>query len=136
MRDQGFTEWEILEEHNCIYEVSNREIQLQKDYGLPVDTVPYYISVQNRYKFTSEQAAYHGRINGKALKDRVGSPIGGRASKGVPRRANRKLTFEQAQEIRSKYIPRKYGLHKLGKEYGVDYNLIFRIVNNLCYLKA
>ena len=54
MLDQGFTEWEILEEHNCIYEVSDREIQLQKDYGLPVDKVPYWKSVQNRFKWTDE----------------------------------------------------------------------------------
>ena len=49
MRDQGFTEWEILEEHTDIYEVSDREIQLQKDYGLTVDKVPYWQSVENRH---------------------------------------------------------------------------------------
>ena len=48
MRDQGFTEWEILEEHTDIYEASNREIQLQKEYGLPVDDVLYFKSIENR----------------------------------------------------------------------------------------
>ena len=47
MRDQRFTEWEILEEHTDIYETSTREIQLQKDYGLPVDKIPYYQTVEN-----------------------------------------------------------------------------------------
>jgi len=54
MADQGFTSWNILEEHTDIIEASNREIQLQKEYGLPVDTIPYYISVQNRSKWTNE----------------------------------------------------------------------------------
>ena len=50
MSDQRFTEWEILEEHTDIYEASDREIQLQKDYGLPVDKVPYWQTVENNSK--------------------------------------------------------------------------------------
>jgi|TARA_R110001632_G_scaffold143495_1_gene259580 hypothetical protein len=59
MSDQGFTEWEILEEHTDIYEASDREIQLQKDYGLPVDKVLYWQALENR---------------------RAGSSLGGRSS--------------------------------------------------------
>lgn len=54
MKDQGFTSWEILEEHTDIYEVSNREIQLQKEYGYRVDTVPYWKSVQSRFKWNKD----------------------------------------------------------------------------------
>ncbi len=32
----------ILEEHTDIYAASERELQLQKEYSLPVDSVPYY----------------------------------------------------------------------------------------------
>ena len=51
MFQQGFTEWEILEEHTDIYVASNREIELQKEYGLPVDTIPYWQSILNRPKW-------------------------------------------------------------------------------------
>ena len=54
MRDQGFTQWEILEEYNDIHEASDREIQLQKDYGYKVDTSPYWQSVQNRPKWNNK----------------------------------------------------------------------------------
>ena len=54
MREQGFTEWEILEEHNDIIEVSNREIQLQKDYGYKVDTIPYWQAVKNRRPWNAQ----------------------------------------------------------------------------------
>ena len=55
MSQQGFTQWDILETHTDIYEVSDREISLQKEYGLPVDKVPYWKSVENRKKgFTKE----------------------------------------------------------------------------------
>jgi len=130
MREQGFTEWEHLETHTDIYEASNREIELQKEYGLPVDSIPYYQAVENRRKFTREDNAKGGRNGGTNT-----SPIPGRASKGSPRRALRFLTFEQAEEIRSKYIPRKYSCNKLAIEYGVNINTIQSIVNNISYLK-
>jgi len=46
-KKQGFNDYEIIETHNCIYEVSKREIELQKQYGLPIDKVPYHISRNN-----------------------------------------------------------------------------------------
>ena len=47
MKVQSFTDWEILEEHTDIFEASNREIQLQKDYSLPVDKIPYWKTLEN-----------------------------------------------------------------------------------------
>ena len=41
-----------------------------------------------------------------------------------------KLTEEQVIEIRKKYIPRKYTLEKLAKEYNVTYGLIGHVVRN------
>lgn len=44
VKKQGYINYEILEKHECIYEVSKREIELQKEYGYPVDKVYYHIS--------------------------------------------------------------------------------------------
>lgn len=44
-RRQGFTEYEILELHFNIFMVSNREQELQKQYGYPVDRVPYWKTI-------------------------------------------------------------------------------------------
>lgn len=41
-----------------------------------------------------------------------------------------KLTQQQVNEIRSKYIPRKYSMRKLAKEYKVSYGAINAIINN------
>jgi hypothetical protein len=46
-KKQGFDNYEIIETHTCIYEVSKREQELQKQYGYPVDKIPYYISRKN-----------------------------------------------------------------------------------------
>lgn len=51
-----YFEW--LESSDCIYEISDREIALQKQYGYKVDQVPYYKMVERWTKnrmFSLEQ---------------------------------------------------------------------------------
>jgi len=42
---------------------------------------------------------------------------------------NVKLTNKQVQEIRNKYVPRKYSLYKLANEYGIGTTQIHRIIS-------
>jgi hypothetical protein len=42
---QGYTDYKILETHTDIMIASNREIELQKQYGYVVDRIPYYTTV-------------------------------------------------------------------------------------------
>ena len=88
LSDQGFTNCEILEEHTDIYEASNREIELQKQYGYRVDDVLYWISVQNRYKFSREDAAKGGRNSIDQMRSYLTKEAlakGGAAGKGKPK---------------------------------------------------
>jgi hypothetical protein len=48
--DAELVDWEIIETHTDIYKVSDREIELQKMYGYPVDHVPYYHSKKMQEK--------------------------------------------------------------------------------------
>jgi len=129
MAEQGFTEWDILETHTDIYEVSDREIQLQKEYGLPVDKVPYWKSVENRNNWVRTEE--HKR---KISESTQGQTNGNQSQLGKPSH-QRKLTFEQAEEIRAKYIPRKYGYAQLAEEYGVFWTAIPPIIKNQTYTK-
>ena len=54
---QGFNSYEVLEEHTDIYEASQRELELQKEYGYTVDKIPYYKSVSNRRKGFKDPSA-------------------------------------------------------------------------------
>ena len=45
VNQQGYSDYEILEEHTCIETASLRELELQKEYGYRVDTVPYTTSI-------------------------------------------------------------------------------------------
>jgi hypothetical protein len=53
---QGYNNFEIIEEHTDINLASEREIQLQKEYGYKVDYIPYYKTIQSPNK--------EGRIRG------------------------------------------------------------------------
>tara|TARA_R110000764_G_C10784550_1_gene356673 strand:- start:105 stop:506 length:402 start_codon:yes stop_codon:yes gene_type:complete len=69
------------------------------------------------------------RILEDKLKIKYGLPLSERS----PKLASRKLTFDIANEIRSKYIPRKYSSYKLAKEYGVSQRAIMQILEGLAY---
>lgn len=45
----------------------------------------------------------------------------------------RKLTLEQVQEIKEKYVPKKYTYRKLADEYRVDYRTIWDVINKKDY---
>ncbi len=48
VKAQGYSDYEIIEEHKCISKVSDREIELQKEYGYKVDTIRYEDFMKNR----------------------------------------------------------------------------------------
>ena len=132
MADQGFTDWEILEEHTNGWLAGDRELELQREHGYSVDTCHYMISLQNRLKATEAG----NTPDKKASKSR--KLLGNTNGAGAKGRTNdwlRKLSFEDAQEIRAKYIPRKYGYQKIADEYNVSTSLIFAIIANQTYAK-
>ena len=53
--------------------------------------------------------------------------------KGMLQLKQRKLTMDEAREIRSKYIPRKYTMKRLSNEYGVSEITISFIIKNKRY---
>lgn len=52
MRNQGFTEWEILWQEDGDWDfgwiAGDKELELQKEYGYRVDTIHYQVSRENR----------------------------------------------------------------------------------------
>jgi transcriptional regulator with PAS, ATPase and Fis domain len=58
IQQQGFIDYQILEEHIDIFRASNRELALQKEYGYNVDNIPYFKSVK-------QWGAKAGSIGGK-----------------------------------------------------------------------
>ena len=64
VKSQGYSNFEILEEHTCIDTVSKRELELQKEYGYKVDKSTYKLSaviifgVKNRKKVKNAKNWY------------------------------------------------------------------------------
>ena len=113
MKEQGYTKWEVLEVHTDPWLGGDRELELQAEYGYRVDSCHYMVSIENRRKG-----------------GRVGGPKGGETQGKL----NRKLTFEQAEEIRAKYVPRKYTVKMLVEEYGVLPTTIRKIIYKESYI--
>ena len=54
-KKQKLNDYHILEEHDCKYTASNREIELQKQYGYDVDTTKYWKIYDEKIKGHSEE---------------------------------------------------------------------------------
>ena len=66
VEEQGYSSYEILETHDCIDSASLREIELQKEYGYPIDKVPYWKVYKQRQQTRSlESCSKGGKIGGK-----------------------------------------------------------------------
>ena len=68
-KQQGFSSYEILETYDCIDRASQRELELQKQYGYKVDNTPYYQSYGNRVKHASKGGRTAGN---KTFKNKTG----------------------------------------------------------------
>ena len=64
-KTQGYKKYEILEEYTDIYVASDREIELQKQYGYKVDRRPYWQTVS----LCSKAGKIGGKIGGKINKE-------------------------------------------------------------------
>ena len=78
IEEQGYSKFEILEEHTCIDTASIREQELQKEYGYKVDIAPYKHSYNQRVRLSyskSKKKAIssrkNGSISGKKLSKKV-----------------------------------------------------------------
>jgi hypothetical protein len=81
MKAQYATKYEILEIHSDIYIASQREIELQKQYGYQVDTIPYWKTLLNptkegRSKGGKKQVErlknYHSDIEHQSMAGKIG----------------------------------------------------------------
>ena len=118
VRRQGYSDFEILEKHTDIIKVSERERELQKQYGYKVDWTPYY----ETYKLAK-------------------SGIGGQGNKGSKKpwvaqsnKPKRKLTYDDAQQIRAEYRLGSITQRQLAKMYNVSQRTIVVILNNKTYV--
>ena len=83
VKAQGYTNYEILEEHEDIKVASDRERELQKEYGYKVDKVSYYQSYESRKKgLTFENRSKGGKaatlVGGQIKGGKISGKISGK----------------------------------------------------------
>jgi hypothetical protein len=77
-KSQGFNNYEILEEHTDIYIASEREIELQKQWGYKVDTKPYWKTIKMPTKESRIKGGNSCFINGKGFNNFKSRSKGGK----------------------------------------------------------
>ena len=55
VEEQGYSSFEILETHDCIETASEREYELQKEYGYPIDRISYKESYKRFGSYASNK---------------------------------------------------------------------------------
>ena len=117
MREQSFTEWEILEEHTDINIVSIREIELQKKYGLPIDKLSYSESCKRIKKATIAACTASARLKkSNSMKGLINNPNG---------RSNITTSLKHLEILKkSNYMKRK----DIAKEYNISERQVYRIL--------
>ena len=120
MQEQQFTNWEILAEYEDIYKASDKEIELQNQYGYRVDIIPYHISY-NRFVKGSKVANKNGLTelqkqtnikNGNLAKERYGKKV-----IATNLTTNEQFVFNSQKET--------------ARELGINLRLITRILKGL-----
>ena len=106
IKEQGFNNFEILEEHTDIYVASDREMDLQKQYGYKVDNIPYWQSAQRLRKNASFKSAQKGGLKGgKTSKElghiqraqKIGCSLGGKVGGKITGKINGRLAVESGR---------------------------------------
>ena len=103
IKKQKIRDGQILEVHTCVYEVSDREQELQRQYGVKVDTTPYYVTyfknkdAKQRAKISISQS---GNIHTEEVKAKISA-----AAKGN----THALGYKHTEETRAKISATKLG---------------------------
>jgi len=115
VKQQNFTDYEVLEEHVDIYLASEREIELQKQYGYPVDTIPYWKTIfnanQKKSADTRKSNGYYYSDAWKEINIKVSASLKAnpntietcKKAAQASKLANQTFTDEEVLNIRNKY---------------------------------
>jgi hypothetical protein len=147
VKNQGYDSFEILETHKDVIKVSEREIELQKQYGYKVDTIPYHIFVNGKNQQAGGKIV--GRKNGIMVTSRpewsktasMGGKIGGkiraatmtfeeRSSAG---KKNRKYSQDEIKWIRQQYATGNYTMKQIRTIFGMAHSACSNIINYKTY---
>ena len=128
VKRQGYDNYEILEEYTDIHEASRREHELQRQYGYYVDKSLYSEFIHRVPKEARRRGGITAGNNQKDNLSRIALENAGKYNR-------RNITFEQAEEIRSKHQGKYGDTKRLAEEYGIYKSTVTRIIKNQLYAR-
>ena len=126
---QKIHDGQILEVHTCVYEVSDREQELQRQYGVRVDLVPYYVNY-----FKNKNADQRAKISNALLGNTCAA-----GNKGNPRSEETKLKIGNSASSTTPELDvlviadRLLGMsqNKLAEKHNITRKVVRRIIRNM-----
>jgi len=137
VRQQGYTDYEILETHEDIHLCSAREIELQKEYGYQIDRCPYVIAnYSNAGRIGGRTNVSSGHIN---KIQSIGCSLGGKVQgdKNV-KSGHIKNMAEKSSDVRSLRVGQYDKCNNLirtwknARRASIHLNLSYAGINNCC----
>ena len=124
--EQNLTEYFILEQHECGWNAGDRELELQKEHGLPVDNVHYMISVKNSGWKNIHTKEHQKKAFAAMLAKNPNHQSKAGKKGGITHRI---MTMDDARDIRLLFS-KGDTYNQLAKKYDVGYHTIYRIIKN------
>ena len=117
MREQGFTEWEILWQEDGDWDfgwiAGDKELELQKEYGLPVDKRHYMVTVQMlSYDKKGRPSPLRGRSLTEETKRKISESITGTI---LSEETKSKIGDFHRGKVVSEETKHKMSIHQKGK---------------------
>lgn len=118
IKAQKIRDGRVLEVHTCVYEVSRREQELQREYGVRVDDVPYHV-VYFMNKKAEKRTAISTALKGVAKSEEAKRNMSeARLGKPIPKETILKMVASRAGYSHTKETRRKLSEANLGKNLG------------------
>ena len=160
IKKQKIMDAQILEVHTCVYEVSRREQELQRQYGVAVDKTPYYVTYfknKNDGQRTKISETLQGHQHTEETKRKLSEAnLGNTHATGTKHseEAKAKMSAAQTGKIRSEETRQKISLtsrtttpefdalviqdikagmsqHKTAAKYNTTRGIVCRIIRNM-----
>ena len=141
IRQQRISDGQILEVHTCVYEVSKREQELQRQYGVKVDATPYYVTYftnknSNRNVKISESLQGNTNLLGYVHTEETLAKMSA-THKGIPKSKEhcaklklvRRTTTPELDLLVIQDVASGLSYKKTADKHGISKNVVFRIIH-------
>ena len=116
IRGQNLTDYRILEVHTDVYEVSDRELELQRENGLEVDTIPYY-----KVYFKNKSPEFRAKVSNGLIGNTNGVGNKSRTGQTNSKETRSKIGAANTGKVHTEETKNKIGAALTGRDFSEEH---------------